>query len=240
MPASQAPGFIARGDIGTSRFVKQSGDHGVVVCGAGDEAIGVSHEGTREAPITGIVPLTAKSGEAVMVYTDTFPCEVIAGATIVAGDKLAPDANAAAVPAAAGSIYSAIARAGAAVGERVKATVQRGIVAGDGVLAAVQQALSGAGEVNVTSYLSALTFTAPGHALTLANGTFVGQRKKITVVALSGSGTGVLTPVSLAGGTTITFSVVGDTAELRWNGTAWDVIERLNVATGAATTPVVA
>jgi hypothetical protein len=237
MPASQASSFIARGDVGPSLFVKQSGDHGIVVCGAGDEAIGVSHEGTREAPITGITPKAAISGESCMVYTDTFPCEIIAGTTIVAGDKLVPDANAEAIPAGAGQIYSAIARAGAADGERVKCTVTRGVVAGDGVLAAVQQSLSGAGAINVTSYFTAWTTTA-AQAGTLANGTFVGQRKKIQLVVDGGDGT--LTPTSLAGGTTITFSNAGDYVILRWSGTAWAVIERANAATGAAATPVVA
>lgn len=137
MPA-QSPSYIARGDIPSSVFVKQDGsDHGIVVCGADDEAVGVSHEGTREAPITGITPLAAGDGESCQVYTDTWPCEVIAGDTIVAGAKLKPDLNGHAVPVvadvagaagAADKVYSAIARAGAAVGERVKCSVQRGIV----------------------------------------------------------------------------------------------------------------
>lgn len=137
MPA-QSPSFIARGDIPPSVFVKQNGtDHGIVVCVANDEAIGVSHEGTREAPISGITPLAAKNGESCQVYTDTWSCEIIAGAAIVAGNKLKPDINGHAVPVvgdalgAAGAvdkIYSAIARSSAAIGERVKCTVQRGIV----------------------------------------------------------------------------------------------------------------
>lgn len=131
MPA-QSPSYIARGDIPPSVFVKQDGtDHGIVICVADDEAIGVSHEGTREAPITGVTPLSAIDGESCQVYTDTWPCEVIAGDTIVAGNKLKPDVNGHAVPVVAGvadQVYSAIARAGAAAGERVKVTVQRGIV----------------------------------------------------------------------------------------------------------------
>ena len=128
MPA-QAPSFIAKGNIPPSVFVKQSGDHGVVICGANDEAVGVSHEGTRTAPITGVTPMTAETGEPVMVYTEPFTCEVTAGDTIVAGDKLKPDASGFAVPATGTSVYSAIARAGAVVGEKCKCTVVRGIVA---------------------------------------------------------------------------------------------------------------
>jgi hypothetical protein len=236
MPA-QAPNFIAKGNIPSSVFVKQSGDHGIVVCVAGDEAIGVSHEGSREAPITGITPLAAISGESCQVYTETWPCEIIAGGTIVAGDKIAPDADGKGVAANAGSVYSAIARAGAAAGERIKATVQRGVMTGDGVLAAVQQALSGAGAINVTSYFTAWTTTG-AQAGTLANGTFVGQRKKIQMVVDGGDGT--LTPAAMTGGTTITFSNVGDYVVLRWNGAAWAVVERANATNGTVATPVVA
>lgn len=237
MPGSSSPSFIAKGNIPSSVFVEQSGDHGIIICAAGDEAVGVSHEGTREAPITGITPLAAIEGESCQVYTDTWNCEVKAGATILAGDKLKPGVGGVAVVAGAGEIYSAIARAGAVDGERCKCTVTRGIVVGDGILSAVQQALSGAGAINVTSYLTVWTTTGV-NAGTLANGTFVGQKKKIQLVVDGGDGT--LTPVSLSGGTTITFSNVGDFVVLRWNGTAWAVIERANATNGTAATPVVA
>lgn len=127
MTGFAAPSFIAKGNISPSRFVKQSGDHGVLQCVANEEAIGVSHEGTREAPITGITPLTAIEGEGVMVYTDTVTCEIEAGANITAGQKLKPDANARAVPAVATDVYSAVALAGAASGERCKCMVTRGV-----------------------------------------------------------------------------------------------------------------
>lgn len=126
MPA-QSPSFIAKGNIPPSRFVKQSGDHGIVICVANDEAVGVSHEGTREAPITGITPLAAIANESCQVYTDTWTCEVIAGDTITAGAKLKPGADGVAIPAVAGNVYSAIARAGAVVGERCKCTITRGV-----------------------------------------------------------------------------------------------------------------
>lgn len=87
---------------------------------------------------------------------------------------------------------------------------------------AAQQALSGAGAINLTSYHTALTTTG-ANALTLANGTVVGQRKKITMVVDGGDGT--LTPTSLSGGTTVTFNDAGDFVELIWNGTAWVVIQ---------------
>ena len=127
MPA-QSRNYIARADINSSVFVKRDGtDHGIQQCVADEEAVGISHEGTREAPITGITPLAAKNGESCQVYTLGWPCEVIAAAAVVAGDKLKPDANGQAVVAAAGERYSAIADAAAAAGERAKVTVQSGV-----------------------------------------------------------------------------------------------------------------
>jgi len=97
---------------------------------------------------------------------------------------------------------------------------------------AASQALSGAGAINVTSYLSNYTSTGAAQALTLANGTQVGQLKKIYHVVDGGSG--VLTPTSLSGGTTITFTTVGEIAILLWNGTAWVAVELTNTTAGGA------
>ena len=61
--------------------------------------------------------------------------------------------------------------------------------------------------------------------------------KKIYHVADGGSG--ILTPVSLTGGTTITFTTVGEIALLMWGGTAWKVLELTNT-TVAGASPVLA
>lgn len=98
------------------------------------------------------------------------------------------------------------------------------------------QALSGAGAVNVTSYLTKYTSTGGAQALTLAAGTQIGQRKKVSHVVDGGSG--VLT-ATFVGGTTITFTTVGEFADLLWNGTAWAVLELGNTAT-PGTPPVLA
>lgn len=87
---------------------------------------------------------------------------------------------------------------------------------------AAGQALSGAGAINVTSYYTAWTTTA-ADAGTLADGTQIGQRKKIKLVVDGGDGT--LTPTNLAGGTTITFNDANDYVELIWDGAEWNVIE---------------
>lgn len=94
-----------------------------------------------------------------------------------------------------------------------------------------------AGAVAITSYFTDVV-TTTASAITLADGTEPGQMKKIMLSTVSGDAT--LTPVNLAGGTTIVFSVVGDTAELVWDGTNWTAVAILNVATGSVATPVLA
>lgn len=98
------------------------------------------------------------------------------------------------------------------------------------------QALSGAGACNVTSYLTKYTSSGDAQALTLASGTQIGQRKRISHVVDGGSG--VCTAVYV-GGTTITFTTVGEFADLIWTGSAWGVLELGNSAT-PGTPPVLA
>lgn len=81
------------------------------------------------------------------------------------------------------------------------------------------QALSGAGAITITEYATNFTSTGAGDALTLADGTNVGQLKKVTHVVDGGSG--VITPTSLAGGTTVTLTAAGDAVTFAWNGTNW-------------------
>lgn len=86
------------------------------------------------------------------------------------------------------------------------------------------QSLSGAGAVDVTSFATAFTSTATGNALTLANGT-VGQIKTIAYVAeAAGADTGVLTPTTRVGYSTITFTNVGDSVTLQYFTQGWAVI----------------
>lgn len=86
------------------------------------------------------------------------------------------------------------------------------------------QALSGAGAVDVTSFSTAFTSTATGNALTLANGT-VGQIKIVAYVAeAAGADTGVLTPTTRVGYSTITFTNVGDSVTLQYFTQGWAVV----------------
>ena len=86
------------------------------------------------------------------------------------------------------------------------------------------QTLSGAGAVNLTTLTTAFTSTATGNALTLANGT-AGQLKTIVYVAeAAGADTGILTPTTRVGYSTITFTNVGDSVTLQYLTQGWAVI----------------
>lgn len=79
------------------------------------------------------------------------------------------------------------------------------------------QTLSGAGAVDPNAPVTLFTSTGAAQALTLADGSRAGQRKRIYHSVDGGSG--VLTPAHLADGTshTITFTAVGDWVDLCWS-----------------------
>jgi len=105
------------------------------------------------------------------------------------------------------------------------------------IVSAAPDAVTDTAAVSVANYYSTLTTT--GAAVpTLADGTIIGQLKKIQMI-VDGPGDAVLTPANLNGGTTVTFADVGDTAELLWDGTGWQVLALYNIVDGA-TAPVLA
>lgn len=104
-------------------------------------------------------------------------------------------------------------------------------------LAGTPQALSGAGAITVTQHKTNWTTTG-ADAGTLADGTIIGQVKVIQLIVDGGSD-GTLTPANFADGSTITFADAGDTAELIWDGSDWNVLDLYNRADGASA-PVVA
>ena len=88
------------------------------------------------------------------------------------------------------------------------------------------QRLSGAGAVNLTTPVTALTTTGSAQALTLADGVD-GQEKEIIHDVDGGSA--VLTPTTKTGFTTITFTNVGDACRLRFLTTrGWYIISLRN------------
>lgn len=91
-----------------------------------------------------------------------------------------------------------------------------------GVETMTSQALSGAGAVDVTHGLTKFTSTGSAQALTLADGVD-GQLKRIIHVVDGGSG--VLTPTTKTGFSTLTFTNAGDTASLQFvTGQGWCVL----------------
>lgn len=160
--------------------------------------------------------------------------KMIANAAITAGSPVYAADDGEVSP--AGSLLVGTALESAAADQNIIEVLRVSASLPGGILAAAQQAVSGAGAINVTSYYTAWTTTG-ANAGTLANGLFAGQLKKIQLIVDGGDGT--LTPVSLAGGTTITFADVGDYVLLLWNGNSWVPVERGNDADGA-TAPVIA
>jgi hypothetical protein len=104
--------------------------------------------------------------------------------------------------------------------------------------AAQQDIAAGGGAVNVTSYYTTFDTDAGGDALTLADGVFAGQLKRIQLI-VDGGGDGTLTPTNLSGGTTITFADAGDYCLLQWDGTNWVPLVLSNEADGVSA-PVLA
>ena len=88
---------------------------------------------------------------------------------------------------------------------------------------------SGAGAIGITGGRHDVTLTATGDALTLADGS-AGQQLDIVCVAETLPGdTGILTPTTLLGYTTITFNVVGDSVRLSYGTGGWAIISAQGV-----------
>jgi len=101
------------------------------------------------------------------------------------------------------------------------AVSNRGMVTIAGALITAPQLLSGAGAVNVTTGSTNYTSTGVAQALTLADGV-AGQRK--SVIHSVDGGSGVLTPTTKIGFTTITFTNVGDAVELEYTAAGWAIV----------------
>jgi len=104
--------FMASENIGSSLFVNLKKVSGVnqaqlEVSHADEQAYGVSHQGSREAPIPGVTPIAAAAGESCVVYGLGDPCEVLCGEASNAGDYLKPNADGKAIVCSEGDLYSA-------------------------------------------------------------------------------------------------------------------------------------
>ena len=104
------------------------------------------------------------------------------------------------------------------------------------ILSAALSTTTDTAAVSVANYFTRLV-TTTASIPTLANGSPTGQLKKIQFI--TDVGDAVLTPANLNDGTTITFADIGDTAELIWDGSGWQVLALYNTADGT-TAPVLA
>lgn len=100
--------------------------------------------------------------------------------------------------------------------------------------------------LSVSKYMTFLEPAAPIDVI-LPDGTITGQLKKIMLTAgLAPAAPGDVSDVTLTitspispATKQIVFSVLGDTAELIWNGSAWRILATHNTVTGLDSTPVV-
>lgn len=120
-------GQSASGNIYPSRFVKKSGAFTVAQAGAGEAAIGISQEGSKDAPLPGNSTLAAVSGDPLRVYADGDVCLLEAGATVAAGAYIKSDTNGKATTAASTNPYFAICERGGDENEKLVVLVKYGI-----------------------------------------------------------------------------------------------------------------
>lgn len=94
------------------------------------------------------------------------------------------------------------------------------------------------GAISIATYCTTIGADAGGDAFTLADGTIVGQLKKIIFVSTSG-GTGVVTGNFRASTNTLTFTAAGEYGLFVWDGTDWLDIELSSVGAGLDTPPAI-
>lgn len=101
------------------------------------------------------------------------------------------------------------------------------------VFDAPQQAINANGAISITSFNTAITSVGTtGQAFTLADGTYLGQKKRIQLIVDGGDAT-----VTFNTNATVVFADAGDVVELVWNGADWLPVALYNCADGA-TAPV--
>lgn len=88
---------------------------------------------------------------------------------------------------------------------------------------AAPEQISASGALSTTIKTTILSVTGT-KAYTLANGTFIGQRKTIFCRAVASTPVGVVTPATPHNFATLTFGTANTSAEVEWNGTGWDLV----------------
>jgi hypothetical protein len=91
---------------------------------------------------------------------------------------------------------------------------------------------SGAGgAISITNYYTTINTDAGGDAYTLADGSVVGQMKKVQMIG-DGGGNGTVTPSNTTYYESFTFADVGDFVVFMWEGTGWALLEIGNAVDG--------
>lgn len=102
MARNQVPSLVSGGNIYPCRFVKQSAaaDYRGLQCGANEVSLGISHEGTNYPPLSDLVVSAyhAAAGDPIGLYGEGEECLLLAGDTIVRGNRIKSDADGKGVP----------------------------------------------------------------------------------------------------------------------------------------------
>jgi hypothetical protein len=94
-------------------------------------------------------------------------------------------------------------------------------------LSAAKSARSGPGAIAINSSYCELTTTGVSDAVTLADGTIVGQM--LTVHHVTDGGDADITPANFEDGTSINTAAAGDMIQFMWTGTNWKLVANAGV-----------
>jgi hypothetical protein len=213
----------AGSDLSASQYcgVKVNASGQLALPSAGDQIIGVLYT----AP--------AAAGRAATVRgSGTGIVKVKLGGTVTAGDVLKVSAAGKFLTASAGDVAAgagvAVAVEGGALNELGSAVLLNS-AASFATLSESESPSGAAGNYDLDEYVkdSLLTLGTANRTGALADGLYVGQRKRILVIAASGGFTYALTPATMLAGqpTSFTFTAVGQMVELTWTATGWRVTD---------------
>lgn len=134
MSTPQSFSKVADGNIRPYRFVKLSTttEGRVLEADAGNKIYGISQEGTRRPPYSGLDDgFAAIQGESLRIYGQGAKCFLTLGGDVTAGDRLKSDADGQGVTASSDTEeYGAIAELDGVSGDRIPVFVTLGNIAG--------------------------------------------------------------------------------------------------------------
>jgi hypothetical protein len=119
------PNYMASGNIYPSRFVVQNNQFRVGQATANAKVVGISQQGTRNAPGTAADDgYAAITDEPIAVYGPGTQCLLEIAATVYGGYRLAADADGKGVLATSGQNVGAIAEGAGQAGDKIRVFVQ--------------------------------------------------------------------------------------------------------------------